>query len=336
MERLRRWWPWLKLLLVLLVLAGVGTFFVNILTHESWHADDLCRSPLHLLAGTGLYLLGLACCCSFWLVLLDRAGERLPWLTAFRTYYLSRLGIYAPLGKGWALLLRVTLSSSAGVRAGVAALTGAYETLAMMASGALLAAIILLWQMGTGHNLLWHALALLLLAGVPILPPVFLPLVRRLAGRFLSDSTHWPRFGTGTMILGLAMQSCCWALMGASLLAVLQGLDAEHYSWSLVSWLRCTAFVAVSYVAGFAAAFTPGGLGVRELFLQQMLAPELGAGAVVVVLLLRLIWTGADLVIAGLMYWVPARRAVVSCQLPVVCEEPLELPADTPQLTTTR
>ena len=74
-------------------------------------------------------------------------------------------------------------------------------------------------------------------------------------------------------------------LLGASLEVVLRSLDLAPGPWSISSWLRSTAFVALSYVAGFIAS-TPGGLGVREFLLQQFLAPELGARAVVVVLLL--------------------------------------------------
>jgi uncharacterized membrane protein YbhN (UPF0104 family) len=72
-------------------------------------------------------------------------------------------------------------------------------------------------------------------------------------------------------------------------------------------WMRCTSYVAVSWVAGFIAT-TPGGLGVRDLLLQQMLAGELGPLAVVVVVVLRLLWTAAELVAAGLIYWVPPTR----------------------------
>ena len=45
-------------------------------------------------------------------------------------------------GKAWALLIRTTLSTGAGVRPSAAALTATYETLTTMASGALLAALV--------------------------------------------------------------------------------------------------------------------------------------------------------------------------------------------------
>lgn len=334
MEQRRRWSSWLKLVFLLVILIGVGIFFARILTNEAlqpidpshtpgqilWHQLTSARLP-DLLAGGLLYLLGLAFPALFWGLLLNRAGEPLPWRTTFRTYYLSHLGKYAPFGKGFALLVRVALSSMAGVRAGTAAVTGAYETLTMMAAGALLAVVVVVWEVEGTRGQLWAALGLLALAGIPLLPGVFNRLVKPLAGRFLTRSVSWPRPGVGVLLLGLVMMALCWTLLGASLAAVIQALQPERLTYSLEEVLRCTAFVAVSYVAGFVAA-TPAGLGVRELLLQQMLAPRLGPQAVIVVLVLRVLWTIAELGIAGVMYLVPVRR--------VTPPEPVHPPAASP------
>ncbi len=314
MEQRHRWSVWLKPLLVLILLVGVGYFFYRILTSEALQATDPSRSPGQILwdmvisarpadlAASGLlYLLGLACPALFWLLLLHRAREPLPLGTGLRAYYLSHLGKYMPLGKGFALVVRVALASSAGVPAGTAAVTAAYETLTMMAAGALLAAVVLVWQAEQSQGRLWQALGLLALAGIPLLPGVFNRLVQPLAGRFLSSKTSWPRPGTGDLLLGLGLMTVCWTLFGASLAAVLQALQPERWSISPAEVCRCTAYVAVSYVAGFVAA-TPGGLGVRELLLHEMLTPQLGPRSVVVVLLLRVLWTVAELGMAGLLY----------------------------------
>ncbi len=318
MERRIRWAFWLKVLLLLIVLIGVGLFFAHVLTSAELQATDRSRSPgqilwhqftsarpLDLAASAGLYLLGLAFPALFWLLLLHKSGEPLPWLTAFRAYYLSHLGKYAPLGKGFALLVRVTLSSSAGVRAGTAAVTGAYETLTMMAAGALLAVVVVVWQVEAAEGLFWRALGLLALAGIPLLPGVFNRLIKPLAGRFLS-SASWPKPGVGVLLLGLLLMGLCWTLLGASLALVIQALQPERLASPLTEVFRYTAYVAVSYVAGFVAA-TPGGLGVRELFLQQMLAPQLGLRAILVVLLVRVLWTVAELLMAALLYLVPVQ-----------------------------
>jgi hypothetical protein len=48
--------------------------------------------------------------------------------------------------------------------------------------------------------------------------------------------------------------------------------------------------------------------------LQQALAPKLGAQAVVAVVLLRLLWTAAELAIAGVTYWLPNKPLPIAKQ----------------------
>jgi glycosyltransferase 2 family protein len=321
-ERLRPWLPWLKLLFTVAILVGVVVLFWRAIDNDDLRRADPTRPPWHVLgdqvaaarpsdlvAAALLYLLGLSCCWAFWVGLLGRWGARLDFWPGLRAYVLSHLGKYAPLGKGWALVLRVTLAAQAGVRTGLAALSGAYETLTMMAAGALVAAVLFTVLPGDPRQR-WQALGLFLLALLPIIPGVFNWVVRRLARRFVRGDAL-PVLGVRTLGAGLALTSCCWILFGLSLAAVLRSLDANPGSFDLDHVSKCIAIVAVSYVAGFLAS-TPGGLGVREVLMQQFLAPELGnARAVVVVILLRLLWTGAELVAAGLLYWAPARNRVV-------------------------
>jgi uncharacterized membrane protein YbhN (UPF0104 family) len=315
-ETLRTWWPVLKAVLALAVLVGVGWFFVGILRSEALRQYGENRSPAEVLwaetraarpAGLVLcvllYLLGLGFSGAYWLLLLRRAGAPLPASASFRIYYISHLGKYAPLGKGWALLLRTSLSASAGVRPGVAALTAAYETLTTMAAGVLLACILLAVRPGADAGLLWRCLGLLVLAGVPILPGVFNRVVARLAARF-GAAGPMPRPSAGTLLTGLAMTACGWALLGASAMALVLAMLPEPNPWDVALWLQCVAAVAISWVAGFVVS-TPGGLGVREIILQQFLAAPLGGRAVVVAILLRVLWTVAELLMAGVLYWVP-------------------------------
>lgn len=330
--RLKPWLPYLKALLALAIIAGVCWLFVRILQSEELQQTDRSRTPLQILGDQlaaalwadlglsgALYLTGLAFPCAFWFLLLRWVGSPLSVPQTLRIYYISHLGKYAPLGKGWALLLRTTLSHSAGIRAGVAALTGTYETLTTMASGSLLAAILIMVQLGSEKNLIWAALGLLALAGIPILPGVFNALVQRLSARFLlNDQRLLPQLGSGTLLVGLGLTAMNWVLLGLSIVALIHAIQPGPAAWEAVSMLRCIAFVAVSYVAGFVAS-TPGGLGVREVILQQLLAPHVGAGpAVVVVVLHRLIWTVAELVMAGALWFVPpgsARTALLPTPL---------------------
>jgi uncharacterized membrane protein YbhN (UPF0104 family) len=317
--RVRRWLPWLKLTLFVAIVVGVGGFFVKTLRSEDLQKTDLTRSPgqilwdetraarpIDLVTSAILYVIGLGFSGAFWMLLLRRVREPLPILVGVRTYYISHLGKYAPLGKGWALLLRTMLANQGGVRVGTAALTGAYETLTTMAAGALLAAVVLLVQAHGDLRQMWLALMLLALAGIPILPAVFNLIVRKLAARFGAEHLSLPGPGTSTLVIGLALTACGWALLGGSLVAVLRALRPDH-PWQASDWLYCVSAVAVSWVAGFVAS-TPGGLGPREFLLQQALQTryqDVGA-SVVAVILLRVLWTVAELACCGVVYWIPA------------------------------
>ncbi len=120
---------------------------------------------------------------------------------------------------------------------------------------------------------------------------------------------------------GLVMASVGWMLLGASLWAVLQAvLDVpdEPRLMTLAEWGQLSAILSLAYVAGFIVVFMPSGLGVREFFLRVFLLPELSRqwtgekNAVVVaiwaVLLLRLVWTAAELVTTAIVYWFPGQK----------------------------
>lgn len=334
---LRKLWPWAKALLGVAIVAGVAWQFARYLdTPELWE-QPLPLRPEWLVASAVLYVLGIGFSAGFWYLLLRILGQAPSFLAACRAYYIAHLGKYVP-GKAWALIARATLIAGSGVRPGVAVLTSIYEVLTTMAAGALLAAILLLVE-DTKTAALWTAVGLLAAAGIPILPVVFNPLAAALtlrAGRVLRKLKVQPEengvpsteaqieaekpvpLRSMTLLAGLGMTACGWILLGLSLWAMLEAVLPEPPAWDWGMWLRCTAYVALAYVAGFVFAFAPGGLGVREFALQALLMPEfvklMGTEqqargmSVVVVVLLRLLWTLAEVIMAGGLYWLPVRR----------------------------
>jgi hypothetical protein len=237
--------------------------------------------------------------------LLHRVGLQPPVGAAFRAYYVAQLGKYVP-GKAWAILMRATLLP--GVRPGVAALTAAYETLTTMAAGALIAAAVIPWLLAGQESLGAQALGLLALAGLPILPGVFNAVIARVARPFVAAADPLPRIRWTALPEGLLVTGIGWALLGASVLALVQALIPDAPAPTLGFVARCVAFNALSYVAGFLALPAPGGLGVREVIFQQLLAAELRAThpegdvaaglAALTAVVLRLVWTAADLLAA--------------------------------------
>jgi len=316
-DRLRQLWPVLKVLLTLAIFAGVGWQFARILQDPDLQWVWLRQARGQWLAVSGLlYLLGLGFWASFWILLLRVLGERPKLPAAIRAYYIGHLGKYVP-GKAWALILRTTLVQGPGVRLGVAALTATYETLTTMATGALLAVILFTLVAVDQTGMGWKAIGLLALAGIPILPGVFNWLVRRLSAPFQqAGAPLLPRLRSTTLLRGIALTGCGWCLLGAGLWATLQALLPQPQSWEWTAWGRYTAFIGLAYVAGYLTLPAPGGLGVRELILQQLLTPEISPllepgqaepFAVVAVLFLRLLWTVAEVVIASIVYWFPGQ-----------------------------
>src|SRR5262249_238005 len=134
------------------------------------------------------------------------------------------------------------------------------------------------------------------------------------AARFETvESYRLPGLGGRTLLWGVGATGCGWLVLGASLWATVQAVVPEPQPLTPATWARYTAMVGLSYVAGFLAFILPGGVGVREGVLEHFLAPELvGQGvaqaagvATVVVLVLRLLWTTAELVMAAAVYWLP-------------------------------
>jgi uncharacterized membrane protein YbhN (UPF0104 family) len=311
---LRRWgWPLAKGLLAVAIVAAVGWQFWWDLHDEK--LENLTVQGQWLVLSALLYLSGLAFCAWYWYRLLVVFGEKPARVMAFRAYYLSQLGKYLP-GKAWALMMRGTLICGPDVKLGVALIATFYEVLTMMASGALLAAVLFALHpcalVSATIDPRWLGLFLAAVCGVPLLPAVFNRLVGRLAKRFHKiESFRLPRLQAWTLLEGLGTTAMSWCLFGVSLWAMVHAVvpDAPPLNWNV--WARYTSIQALAYVAGFVAS-VPGGVGVREWVLDQFLGPELSghpaAQTVVIVLLLRLAWTAAELVAAAVLWWLPGPR----------------------------
>jgi hypothetical protein len=335
-SRPRRWWPVVKWLFGLSVVLAVGWRFSGDLCNPQLWSRPLQFGWL-ILSGM-LYLGGLAFSAAYWIRLLGHLGYRPPVGVALRAYYLGHMGKYVP-GKAWAVLLRTGLIHGCGVRLGVATLTTTYEVLATMAGGVLLSAVLFALLAPEGGRLDWHDLGRLLrleaphggaigrapavllssglfvCLGVPLLPPVFNRLAHHLSVPFRDAESVLPRLRLSYLVEGLVLTGVGWALLGASLAATLQALVREDCGLYRPDTLgRLAAVMGLCYVIGF-LSFLPGaGLGVREFFLALFLVPELTdlcrlepdearATAEQGVVVLRLVWTAAEIIIVGVLYW---------------------------------
>src|SRR5207245_1545726 len=106
---------------------------------------------------------------------------------------------------------------------------------------------------------------------------VFNRLVDRLTRRIRKDpSKPIPSVRAKTLMLGLLITAVGWLFQGASLQFLSEAIFPGSIPWTVMSLLRCTAYAALAYTAGFVVLAVPGGLGVREFFLQRFLTKEVG------------------------------------------------------------
>ena len=324
----RKWsLPLLKWGIVLLVLWAIRRTLV-----EAWNQVGSARwnfAPQWLLLAGGVYLLGLLPAGIYWFICLRRLGQRPEWFSTLRAYYVGGLGKYVP-GKAMVIILRTGMIRGPGVHTAVAAASVFLETLTMMCVGAFLGAIFLAghaWAGKTHPFLLAVAVALIPAALVPTLPPVFrfglgIVLRRLPVGNSQNPETMLRSLRMDTLAVGWLLMLCLWFLWGASFLAVLRATQQVEIRWNQDLW-PATASVALATVAGFAVLIVPGGIGIREAALAEIMVPLLAERtahpellAVVSAALLRMVWVLAELAISGIfMMMGPFRNsAPIECR----------------------
>jgi hypothetical protein len=334
----RRWWPVAKALVSLAILVFLGRSFARDLSRPDLWEQPLHLG--WLVPAAVVYLAGLTISALWWRRLLYHFEQRPSLAGTLRAYFLGQMGKYVP-GKALGLVMRAALMHRTGVPARLAAMTAFQEVLTTMASGALLAAILFaaggnvtatlpaletwseswsalregkLLQRGVETNVLvLAALALSALTLGPILPVFFNRMVARMSLPFRDRLSPPPRMHNAWLLEGLLRTACLWPLFGVALACGLQAVPGAGLPWDMPTLAWLTAVMGLAYVAGFAVLIAPGALGVREAFLTLMLVPELAArhqleptdalGKVLLaVLLLRLAWTTAEVLVVAALF----------------------------------
>ncbi len=328
-------WAWLKnrlwlirFLVFLVVVLAVGWQFHRILNSDALAQGHPGVSPFIILLDfakgmgwirsgltIGFYVIGIGCSYSFWHICVRNLGNQMSLRHGAMAFYYSQWGKYAP-GKGLALLMRVGGAVKAGATIPIAAVAALFEVLVTMVSGALLGLLLGIGflcsaPIGNSGTLLFHAAIILGVVLFPVLPPIFNQLVYRLAKRFINPKQQAVKPGWSDLGNGILITCGTWIFLGSSLWVLISGIGDNGLT-GVSGCLRCVMFVCLASVGGFIAS-TPGGLGVREFLLQQYLEPFLGPKAVVVVLLLRLLWTAAEVIAVGIL-WIVSRR---NCKMKV-------------------
>jgi glycosyltransferase 2 family protein len=268
-----------------------------------------------LVAAALCYLAGLLAWGLFWHRVLVTLGQRPTRFRSLTAYFVGHLGKYVP-GKALVVILRAGLIRGPGVDTTVAAVSVFVETFVMIASGALLAALVLAATLEADPRWTLLALGIGVLAALPILPPVFRRIVgvlgrrsRQPAGAAATRNQQLGRFDGRLVASGYLMAAAGWIPVGASLWAVLRSLGIENAPLATtLPW--AVAVVALAVVAGF-LSLLPGGLGVRDVILLELMVPRLRdvfyvdhaeSIALAAVLLLRLVFLGAEVAVSAVLY----------------------------------
>ena len=318
-DRLKKYWPFIKIFIWILVAFAVGFQFWRILHLEALKDPEGKHNSLTLLLQqlqnvslsgvflcSLLYIVGIGFSGWFWADLLNDIKQPISLPFGLRCFYIAQLGKYVP-GKGLALFLRIHSAMKENVSIAAGVVTSIYEVLFTMATGATLAVLLGLLSPGTSTTQITAAAFLMIVTGIPIMPGVFPFIVRKLAKRFLPADQFLILPGTlRSFFRGLLFSVFCWCFLGASLMVLWQAMDTSVNGMTFHRFIWCTGCVTLSNVAGFVAS-TPGGLGVREQILQIMMAATLGPKAVTAAILLRVIWTASEIVTAFGFYWIKPR-----------------------------
>jgi glycosyltransferase 2 family protein len=250
------------------------------------------------LAAIGMTGIGLG-----WHVSLRVLGARLPLTSSLRGYFVGQLGKYVP-GGVWAVMGRGEWARSEGVSGAIA-----YTSVLLSMGSAYLAALVVLGlalpvaaltQTDIDGRYLW--VLLLLPVGFALLHPRILrPILRalsRVTGRTIEPAV--PTWGASAGVVMLQLPS--WVMIGLASYVTALALGSNG---RLVNILTATL---ISWVLGFLALPTPGGLGVREAAFVA-LATSLPSGiAATVAVVARLLFIVVDVASATVMTLVMSRR----------------------------
>lgn len=321
-------WPFLKWGLFAVIIVCAGERAVQL-----WRNSP--RTELHidvrwLIPAAVLYLFGSLPSVWFWRAMLQRMHQRVGWYEAIRAYYVGQVGKYVP-GKALVLVLRGSLLKEAGANPVLAGMTAAYEALVFMWCGTALALALApltlpetFWQqmpavvksLRQPAWLLPLAVLIGTLASTPFSAWLFTLVGRKTLPRD-TGSPLPPAFTASLMVQGALITALGWLCHALSFGCTLQAISNRPFDLTLFPvWL---AGVCVSTVGGFVVLVAPGGLGVREALLVEMLKdqPTIGpAHAVVAAWLLRAVWLVTELTTAGVLFVAKPRSMIQPSSTP--------------------
>lgn len=251
----------------------------------------------------------------FWRQLMAILNAHAPWLETLAAYYCGHLGKYVP-GKATTLVVRAAMLRPCGVPAAVAAFAATMETLTYIAAGTATAVALLprmladaprFRELAAGWSAGYLRLMFPLLAvaisvtGLVVFSRLSRWMARRVRARVPGAASLDQPVPARFYVASFAAFLAAWWLQGAVLGLTLQAISVEPVDWRrLPDW---TGDSAVALVGGFLAVFAPGGLGVREGLLMELLHEQVGPHeAVLATVLVRVVSFVGEVLASATLY----------------------------------
>ena len=300
-----------QLIVVALVVWGVWQNIQKAIDQVHQNNFSFGQLRWHWVIAAGLlYLLGSLPMGIFWFRLMTAMKQHPTFWSAIRAFFIGHLGKYVP-GKALVVVLRTSLVQGTGLQRSVVATAVFAETLTMVSVGAVYAAALIAIWFSHHHLLLLIAVGIGLAAGFVTLPPVFRKIVLLLKVSKINPEIEQNLAGLNYRVMawGWCANIIGWTLLGGSLFATMASIpDADaHMAGGMKMFPLLAATVCLAMVVGFVTPI-PGGMGVREYVIMEMMAPVFGpVVAVVSAVLLRVSWLLAEVALATILYAIPAR-----------------------------
>jgi glycosyltransferase 2 family protein len=203
-------------------------------------------------------------------VLTALSGKTLPYGIAARIWFISNLGKYIP-GKVWQIVQMGIMSTEQGIDAVSSASAAIVNAAVNVACGLAIAVIAGAPTFDrilapSGYAWLSRTVAVAAVVCVGLLP-FLLPHAFRVAHRRFGVAAPLEKPPMRAIIVSVAANFVAWILYGAAFKCLILGILGSAPG----SPIEYTAVFAMSYVIGYLAIFAPGGIGIREVVLIQVL-----------------------------------------------------------------
>lgn len=280
---------------------------------DQWRAVQGQPLTIHLdwidIVGSAAIVLGAyAVLIEAWRRILIAWKSALEFWPAARIMSISRLGLYVP-GRVWQITMMTRMARQANVNPIAAAGSSVLNTVVNIAMGffvALAAGWRTFGEISQGKTAMGVVLLLVIGGAIVVFPfvlPSMVALARRATGKQLVEATLPHR----AVYLAIVANIVAWLLYGAAFELFVRGMTGSAPG-SFADYVTVWAW---SYIAGYLAFVSPGGLGVREAalaFALNGLHLATPATAAVVAVSSRL-WLSVLEVVPGVLFLIPSNRS---------------------------